>query len=1253
MISVSSGELLGPRDGLVHMIGRPHPLRSEIAEHHLPAGLSIAEMLAVVIPAEGARRYVNVYIGGEFVAPDWHGRLRPKPGTRVEFRAWVQGDTIRTLFSIAVLIFAAWAGPAGALALGLTGQAATLASGLITAGASIVGSLLVNAIAPPPTPGRDALGARGRQELLPGIRGSQNRADPYGPIPLVLGRHHVVPLLGAEHYVERVGDEQYLRSLFVVGYGPLAISDIKIGDTPIGAYDDIEIEIREGWDNDKPITLYPGQVFQEDLSIELPKRAGWQTRTTAPDVDEAFVDTVAPNGVGRLTAKEGWRVRRIKFETMFRRVGTAAWFNGGIVLYEERLPRTRRRSRRIKFPARGQYEVRIRRVSGDAEEEPEHTVQFLDTVVWASLRSVRNDPPVQMPGLAMIAVRIRATDQLSNVIDDLNCIATSQVPDWNGSQWVTRPTRNPASLYRHLLRGPHLKRRIALSRIDLRALEAWHTDNRLGGRRCDAVIQGQRTLFDALRDVAATGRAAFLMRNGLYSVKRDIVQDVPVQMLTPRNIISLAGERVFPDPPDAFRVQFVSADAGYQPDELVVYADGKHAGNAQTFDRLDLWGVTEAEQAFKDARYHMAVAKLRPERLTVRMDMEHLVAGPGDMVRVAHDVMLVGLAQGRIVSREIDGGQCVSITVDEDCVMEAGKDYSVYIRRSAGVKVLEVGRLLVTQPGRRRQLVFRSPIVSGEMPFPDDLFAFGEAGRTVADWSVNAVDPDEDLHATLTLVPHAPAVHTADTSRIPDYQPRTTVPIWMRQPSPPIVETIQAADAALERLPNGDLLPRIIATLRSREGSREPPISRLIAQVRRAAGGAWDDDGVTVEGLRRVVVREVETGDRYDLRFRVVSEYGRASRWLEALAITVVGAVEPPAEMSDLNIEISGATATLSWLEPPDIDVSYYLVRHSKAETGALWATAQNIRRVPAPATSVEVPLRVGTYLVKSVDHQGRTSGIAAAVTTTIPRVRGLNFISDFSAAPGFAGARSNTVVDAELGGLRLRKTDGAEFHVSVQAGAPVHVQPGVPLLIQRAAATFSAVGQWESAAWIDLGAAFTCRVSFELEISATLVDDDVFGWDDALAIEDVYGGVEDGVSVRAFLQTTDRDPADPSPGWGAWREFAVGDYTARAFRFRLELVSKIPGATPVVRAARFVVDMPDRVWSKRLTIPAAGRRVEFDPGFFVRPDVGLTIQDGAAGDRPVYTADRDGMDIQIRDAAGAGVARTVEILARAYGERE
>ena len=77
------------------------------------------------------------------------------------------------------------------------------------------------------------------------------------------------------------------------------------------------------------------------------------------------------------------------------------------------------------------------------------------------------------------------------------------------------------------------------------------------------------------------------------------------------------------------------------------------------------------------------------------------------------------------------------------------------------------------------------------------------------------------------------------------------------------------------------------------------------------------------------------------------------------------------------------------------------------------------------------------------------------------------------------------------------------------------------------------------------------------------------------------------------------------------------------------------------------------RIFSKRLTTATDGSHVSFDPAFYVRPDVGVTLQNGTSGDRITYTVDEDGMDIQVLNSGGTGVARQVEIFARAYGERE
>src|SRR5690625_6435350 len=105
-------------------------------------------------------------------------------------------------------------------------------------------------IKPPKPPG-----APREAERLPGISGQSNQLAPFGTIDKIYGRVRVVPELGAKPYTEIAGDDQYLLMLLVVAHGPLEISDIGIGETPITHLDDYEIAVRPGHWDDEPITL--------------------------------------------------------------------------------------------------------------------------------------------------------------------------------------------------------------------------------------------------------------------------------------------------------------------------------------------------------------------------------------------------------------------------------------------------------------------------------------------------------------------------------------------------------------------------------------------------------------------------------------------------------------------------------------------------------------------------------------------------------------------------------------------------------------------------------------------------------------------------------------------------------------------------------------------------------------------------------------------------------------------------------------
>ena len=231
----------------------------------------------------------------------------------------------------ATLVFAAPLGGAlvgaGGLAIGggLTISAAAIGGAII----SFAGGLLINAIAPirPPSVGTSRQVSNPEESPSFFIDQARNHPRPYAPIPVIFGKHRVVPPLGAVPITEVVGDDHHLRMIVVWGYGPLRITDLRIGETPIADFDDVRIQTREGRATDAPITIYPDDVHQENLAATLTKSGGWVTRRSQAGADELSVDVALPRGLAAFNRK-GKRVNHeVQFQIQYRKVGTPAWVN--------------------------------------------------------------------------------------------------------------------------------------------------------------------------------------------------------------------------------------------------------------------------------------------------------------------------------------------------------------------------------------------------------------------------------------------------------------------------------------------------------------------------------------------------------------------------------------------------------------------------------------------------------------------------------------------------------------------------------------------------------------------------------------------------------------------------------------------------------------------------------------------------------------------------------------------------------------
>lgn len=667
------------------VVYHPHPFASETVPVTMSAGMTLLDMVNAVGVAPEFRAMIRVWVDDVEIPRDQWAFTRPRAGRYVYIKTTPGKSGKNILASVLMLLVvvgAAFFAPMIAAGLGLTGTALTVGTSLIGGALTMLGALAVNALIPPPSNGD---GLVGQMALLSGVR---NQMRPYADIPRIFGKRRVYPLLAARPYTEASGKNRYLRVLLCVGWGPLRISQIKVGDTPISAFEAITYQVREGWTDNKfgslpsgktadtNQTLFTKQVLEENFNILLApntEEAGhdvagpWETRRTETDVSEISVDVAFPYGLVKYDDDGDRKKATVTVDVQYRKVGDATWIDvewsgndeddgtqtDGQIIGKDNSATPVFRGGRWIAPEEAQYDVRMRRVT------EKRGSNYADRVEWVVLRSIKRENPLKLKGLALIALRLKATDQLNGLPDTINCVAESYLPAWNGSSWTYEISRNPAWAYVDVMRRRGTDRVLAENRIDRTTIQSWATACEVNAPNSsenrwnfDGIFEGG-SILTALQQIGAHGRGAFTVRDGKYSVVRDIPQTVPVQIITPRNSWGYAGSKAFMDLPHALRVSYINAENGYQDDEIIVYADGYSKANATRFERLDLPACTSPTMAWREGRYHLAVGQLRPEEHVVNMDIEALRCNAGDLVHLAHDVLSIGLSSGRITDRII------------------------------------------------------------------------------------------------------------------------------------------------------------------------------------------------------------------------------------------------------------------------------------------------------------------------------------------------------------------------------------------------------------------------------------------------------------------------------------------------------------------------------------------------------------------------------------------------------------------------
>lgn len=534
----------------------PFALQGDYKTYESRAGLTIAEIIDEVTE-EWQKPYLRVILNDETLLADDYALTIPGEGDILNILVVPQGGDSGGIFKmvalIAITIVASYfLGPAGA---GLTGPWLAGATAAVT----LVSSLALNALFPPPSPSMASGSSGVATDPVYGFSTIQNASNPYGVIPRVYGRRMLMPQHAINPYVVSSGSDQYLYQIFTAGYGPLSIEQIMIGDTPIGNYKDVEYYIHESFSAGDELKICKNDIWQDPYSIALLHNVEHIVQTTN-DAQSATIDIQFPEGlfsyntsngntvfetkqvsvqireagtstfhalsefsptligpsatIGTTVTSDGWNAAgssylttpnyvvvdtlpdssvkpvgsyitvattimpgwdghtfHVRITTSYQDYQNNHWTTGSSDTVSVTGNNTKPffLSINVIFPTTGKYDIRIVRIGADDSASNNHTKSFL-----SSVKSIKNIAPIAPDKpIAIIEMKIKATDQLSGSVQNLSCIVTSKLPVWNGSSWSVQATRNPAWAYLDVLRGSAINIPVPDYRINLSSFLTW------------------------------------------------------------------------------------------------------------------------------------------------------------------------------------------------------------------------------------------------------------------------------------------------------------------------------------------------------------------------------------------------------------------------------------------------------------------------------------------------------------------------------------------------------------------------------------------------------------------------------------------------------------------------------------------------------------------------------------------------------------------------------------------------------------
>ncbi len=456
-------------------------------------------------------------------------------------------------------------------------------------------------------------------------------------------------------------------------------------------------------------------------------------------------------------------------------------------------------------------------------------------------------------------------------------------------------------------------------------------------------------------------------------------------------------------------------------------------------------------------------------------------------------------------------------------------------------------------------------------------------------------------------------------------------------PNPKIVgsPSITSITDAMVNIQEGNIDVRMTVSFR---GTSDYLVDKYEVVYKKTTDSTYKSAGISSGTTREIL--NVESGVTYNVKVRSINSLGYKSAYTTATH-EVVGAKDPPANVSDFAIDYQNQIAVLTWTPNTDLDLAYYHIRYSPDTTNSYANTTVLVEKVSPPANSVTVPAKTGIYYIKAFDLLGHESTTETSVIGTIAEFEGQVLATTITEETGFSGTHSNTVpVD---GTLILDSSGNFDSYSGNFDDATGLFDAGTGVVPS---------GTYTFANQISLGAKYQGRVSSVLNVDYL---DYINNFDSMAGNFDSVAGLFDGA-----ISTVNHDAklliatSDDNTTYTTFKPFQDGNYAFRYARFKLNLSTGTSSATPRVNNCQVKLFMGDRTEKEQNVVSGTdtnGKTITFANAFFFEPSVTIASQNIETGNFFTITSkSATGFTIEYFNAGGTTISRTFDYVATGQG---